>query len=168
MPKLTRNRVLIAISIPHLHRHQHTHPEGKRRLTALPIGHHPISGGKPGHSDPCNSCDHYLCDRAVPHLCAERLHTSPPLSVGHGWSQWPLRRIIFFHHLFHRNAFQPDPCAFSLDIDWPAYGDRCDTSPQIAAHRKQMTDMFVGGMLIAGLFTFLPGRLMWSLFFALA
>jgi uncharacterized membrane protein len=35
----------------------------------------------------------------------------------------------------------------------------------IAAHRKTMTGVFTGGMLIAGLFTFLPGRLMWSLFF---
>ncbi|MFN7055459.1 DUF2306 domain-containing protein [Hyphomonas sp.] len=36
----------------------------------------------------------------------------------------------------------------------------------IASHRKHMTGMFVGGMAIAGLFTFLPGRLMWHLFFA--
>lgn len=35
----------------------------------------------------------------------------------------------------------------------------------IAQHRKTMTGLFMGGMLIAGLFTFLPGRLMWSLFF---
>lgn len=36
---------------------------------------------------------------------------------------------------------------------------------KIAEHRKQMTNMFVGGMLVAGLFSFLPGRLMWSMFF---
>lgn len=36
---------------------------------------------------------------------------------------------------------------------------------KIAEHRKAMTGMFVGAMLIAGLFSFLPGRLMWSLFF---
>lgn len=36
---------------------------------------------------------------------------------------------------------------------------------KIAAHRKHMTGMFIGGMLVAGLFTFLPGRLMWHLFF---
>lgn len=35
----------------------------------------------------------------------------------------------------------------------------------IAAHRKEMTGIFMGGMLIAGLFAFLPGRLMWHLFF---
>jgi uncharacterized membrane protein len=36
---------------------------------------------------------------------------------------------------------------------------------RIAAHRKYMTGIFVQGMLIAGLFTLLPGRFMWSLFF---
>lgn len=35
----------------------------------------------------------------------------------------------------------------------------------IKAHARQMTSAFVGGMLVAGLFTFLPGRLMWSIFF---
>ena len=39
---------------------------------------------------------------------------------------------------------------------------------KIKAHARQMTGMFVGGMLIAGLFTFLPGRMMWSIFFATA
>lgn len=36
----------------------------------------------------------------------------------------------------------------------------------IKKHRKDMTNMFTGGMLVAGLFTFLPGRMMWSIFFA--
>lgn len=35
----------------------------------------------------------------------------------------------------------------------------------VTKHRKHMTGIFIGGMAIAGLFTFLPGRLMWSLFF---
>ena len=29
-----------------------------------------------------------------------------------------------------------------------------------------MTSAFVGGLLVAGLFTFLPGRMLWSIFFA--
>lgn len=36
---------------------------------------------------------------------------------------------------------------------------------KIADHRKHMTGMFMGGMVVAGLFSFLPGRLMWHLFF---
>ena len=36
---------------------------------------------------------------------------------------------------------------------------------EISKHRKEMTGLFFGGMLIAGLFSFLPGRLMWHLFF---
>jgi uncharacterized membrane protein len=35
----------------------------------------------------------------------------------------------------------------------------------IKKHSKEMTGLFMGGMLIAGLFSFLPGRLMWHLFF---
>ena len=35
----------------------------------------------------------------------------------------------------------------------------------VKKHRHTMTGMFVGGMVIAGLFSFLPGRLMWEVFF---
>ncbi len=35
----------------------------------------------------------------------------------------------------------------------------------VESHRKHMTGMFLGGMMVAGLFTFLPGRLMWHLLF---
>lgn len=38
---------------------------------------------------------------------------------------------------------------------------------QVQKHAKAMTGMFLGGMVIAGLFTFLPGRFMWSLFFTI-
>ncbi len=36
---------------------------------------------------------------------------------------------------------------------------------KVAAHRRAMTGMFVGGLLLAGLFTFIPGRLLWTVFF---
>lgn len=36
----------------------------------------------------------------------------------------------------------------------------------VKTHRKQMTGMYLGGMVIAGVFAFLPGRLLWSVFFA--
>lgn len=35
----------------------------------------------------------------------------------------------------------------------------------IRKHAKGMTNAFVGGLLVAGLFTFLPGRLLWTIFF---
>lgn len=38
---------------------------------------------------------------------------------------------------------------------------------QVQKHAKAMTGMFLGGMIIAGLFTFLPGRMMWHLFFTI-
>lgn len=36
----------------------------------------------------------------------------------------------------------------------------------VARHRMGMEGLFMGGLLIAGLFTFLPGRIMWNVFFA--
>lgn len=36
---------------------------------------------------------------------------------------------------------------------------------RVLAHRRGMTGMFVGGLIVAGALTFLPGRLMWALFF---
>lgn len=36
---------------------------------------------------------------------------------------------------------------------------------RVAVHRRTMTGMFVGGLIVAGAFTFLPGRLMWAVFF---
>lgn len=35
---------------------------------------------------------------------------------------------------------------------------------KVGAHRRVMTGMFVGGLLLAGLFAFIPGRLLWTLF----
>jgi uncharacterized membrane protein len=34
----------------------------------------------------------------------------------------------------------------------------------LATHRAMMTRIFMGGLIIAGAFTFVPGRLMWRLF----
>ena len=36
---------------------------------------------------------------------------------------------------------------------------------RVLAHRRGMTGMFVGGLIVAGLLTFLPGRLMYQVFF---
>jgi uncharacterized membrane protein len=35
----------------------------------------------------------------------------------------------------------------------------------IRAHRRMMTGTFLGGLIVAGAFTFVPGRLMWRVFF---
>jgi len=35
----------------------------------------------------------------------------------------------------------------------------------IAAHKRSMVGVYIGGLLIAGAFTFLPGRLMYQMFF---
>lgn len=36
----------------------------------------------------------------------------------------------------------------------------------VQKHSRRMTGLFLGGMVIAGLFSFLPGRLMWGLLFS--
>lgn len=36
---------------------------------------------------------------------------------------------------------------------------------RVQPHRRMMTGLFVGGLLVAGAFTFIPGRLMWNVFF---
>jgi uncharacterized membrane protein len=36
---------------------------------------------------------------------------------------------------------------------------------KVETHRRAMTGMFVGGLIVAGAFTFLPGRLMFETFF---
>lgn len=36
---------------------------------------------------------------------------------------------------------------------------------KVRAHRGTMTGLFSGGLLVAGAFAFLPGRLMWQVFF---
>jgi uncharacterized membrane protein len=35
---------------------------------------------------------------------------------------------------------------------------------KVEVHKRMMTGLFVGGLLVAGAFTFLPGRLMWDVF----
>jgi uncharacterized membrane protein len=37
-------------------------------------------------------------------------------------------------------------------------------SHQVLKHRKTMTGLFIGGLVIAGLLAFLPGRLLWRMF----
>ena len=36
---------------------------------------------------------------------------------------------------------------------------------RVQTHRRAMTSMFVGGLIVAGMLTFMPGRLMWAVFF---
>jgi uncharacterized membrane protein len=36
---------------------------------------------------------------------------------------------------------------------------------KVAQHRQAMTGLFLGGLILAGLLAFLPGRLLWEMFF---
>jgi uncharacterized membrane protein len=37
--------------------------------------------------------------------------------------------------------------------------------PDVRSHRRWMTDLFMFGLIVAGAFTFAPGRLMWRIVF---
>ena len=36
---------------------------------------------------------------------------------------------------------------------------------KVIMHKRMMTGLFVGGLVVAGAFTFIPGRMMWAVFF---
>ncbi len=44
-------------------------------------------------------------------------------------------------------------------------GVACARRHRVRQHARMMTGLFTGGLILAGAFTFAPGRLMWSLFF---
>ncbi len=71
----------------------------------------------------------------------------------------------FLFPLFARTGFSPIH-GLSAWVSFSApMGIVMARRGQIAAHRKTMTGIFLFGMIVAGAFTFLPGRLMWRLFF---
>ncbi len=45
-------------------------------------------------------------------------------------------------------------------------GVRAIRNRNVNAHKRFMTGLFVGGLIVAGAFTFVPGRLMWNVFFS--
>lgn len=45
------------------------------------------------------------------------------------------------------------------------FGVMAARKKNISSHRAQMVWLYIGGMIIAGGFTFIPGRLMWQVFF---
>ena len=64
------------------------------------------------------------------------------------------------------NAYSPIHALSAWTLIGLPFGVAAARRKDIQKHRQQMTGMFVGAMVVAGLFTFLPGRLMWQLFFS--
>ena len=70
----------------------------------------------------------------------------------------------FFITGIFENAFSPIHALSAWVLLGLPFGIAAIRRRDIKKHRDSMTGMFTGGMVIAGLFTFLPGRLMWDLF----
>lgn len=86
-----------------------------------------------------------------------------------GWT-WVVTMALtagssFFISSFSQTYFSPIHAISAWTMLGLPFGIAAIKRKDVAKHRKNMTGMFVGGMLIAGLFSFLPGRLMWHMFF---
>ncbi|MEL7547301.1 MAG: DUF2306 domain-containing protein [Pseudomonadota bacterium] len=86
-----------------------------------------------------------------------------------GWS-WVIGMALtagssFLMTGLFENSYSPIHALSAYTLLGLPFGIAAARRRKIKAHREQMTSMFVGAMVIAGLFTFLPGRLMWSMLF---
>ena len=70
----------------------------------------------------------------------------------------------FFITGIFQNAYSPIHALSAWTLIGLPFGVAAIRRRDVKKHRQTMTGMFLGGMAIAGLFTFLPGRLMWTLF----
>ncbi len=85
-----------------------------------------------------------------------------------GWS-WMAAMAILVVSSFFIQAIHPGRYSyFHLLSAWTAVAAPMAVvfakRGRIRMHRRFMTGTFVGGLLVAGAFTFMPGRLMWRLF----
>ena len=85
-----------------------------------------------------------------------------------GWS-WIVAMAVtagssFFITGIFENAYSPIHALSAWTLIGLPFGVAAIRKRDVQKHRQTMTGMYVGAMAIAGLFTFLPGRLMWSLF----
>ena len=88
-----------------------------------------------------------------------------------GWTWVIAMGVTAFSSFFitgiFENAFSPIHALSAWVLLGLPFGIAAVRRRNIKKHRDTMTGMFMGGMVIAGLFTFVPGRLMWDLFIGL-
>lgn len=85
-----------------------------------------------------------------------------------GWTWVAAMAVTAMSSLFIRNI---NPGAFSaihllsgwaiVTLPFAVYAAR---RRNVKAHRSAMTSLYLGGMLVAGSFAFMPGRLLWQVF----
>lgn len=87
--------------------------------------------------------------------------------LGYTWVAAMLCTAVtsFFMIGLNGNSFSPIHGLSAWTVIGAPFGIMLARKKKISAHRRHMTGMFVGAMLLAGLFSFLPGRMMWAIFF---
>jgi len=86
-----------------------------------------------------------------------------------GWS-WVILMVStaaasFFIHGFNPRGLSPIHALSAWVVVAAPFGLYLARRHQVAAHRRMMTGLFLFGLLVAGAFTFIPGRLMFEMFF---
>ena len=86
-----------------------------------------------------------------------------------GWA-WVAAMIVtavssFFLTGIIQDSFSPIHALSAWVMIGLPFGIAAIKRGNVRKHRKAMTDMYMGGMVIAGMFSFLPGRTMWAIFF---
>jgi uncharacterized membrane protein len=88
---------------------------------------------------------------------------------GFGWV-WSIAMVTtalssFFIHKANPHGFSPIHALSAYVSIGVPMGVAFARRHNIRAHRRMMTGNFLFGLIVAGAFTFVPGRLMWRLFF---
>ena len=71
----------------------------------------------------------------------------------------------FFITGLNGTAYSPIHALSAWTVIMLPFGIAAIRKRDVKSHSKRLTSMYLGGMGVAGLFSFLPGRLMFSLFF---
>jgi len=86
-----------------------------------------------------------------------------------GWT-WVIAMMTvaissFFIHTINPGGFSPIHALSAYVAIGVPMGVAFARRHNIRAHRRMMTGNFLFGLIVAGAFTFVPGRLMWTVFF---
>jgi len=88
--------------------------------------------------------------------------TIPHRLFGWLWGSLMLAVVLssFFIHTIRLWGREPDPPLVAVHLGHVAARRPARASHQVERHRRAMTGLFVGALVIAGIFTLLPGRIM--------
>ena len=87
--------------------------------------------------------------------------------LGWTWSGFMILTAIssFFIHLINPHGLSLIHGLSAWVIVAVPFGIYAARRKQVQQHARTMSALFMGGLVVAGLFTLMPGRLMWQIFF---